>query len=134
MIVRDGEGATKLITYKVVGAKTFKEAVKVGKAVANSLLVKTAWYGEDPNWGRLLAALGACSVPIDPSEVDIDIAGQAVVRSGQAVKFKHEALKEQLKAAEFNVWISLGRGAAQATVFGTDLNENYVRLNSQYTT
>lgn len=134
MIVRDGEGATKLITYKIVGAKSVNEALKVGKAVANSLLVKTAWFGEDPNWGRLFAAMGACGVPIDPQEVDIDIAEEAVVRGGQATNFHPHALKKKLKAAEFNVWISLGRGAAQATVFGCDLNYNYVKLNSQYTT
>lgn len=134
MIVRDGEGATKLISYKVVGAKKESDAVVAAKTMANSILVKTAFFGEDPNWGRILAAVGRSGVELDPDEIDIDINGVAVVRSGQASGFDLTALRREMKNEEIQVWINLNQGSYQATAYGCDLNYDYVKLNAEYTT
>ncbi|MDP1808428.1 MAG: bifunctional glutamate N-acetyltransferase/amino-acid acetyltransferase ArgJ [Actinomycetota bacterium] len=134
MIVRDGEGATKLIEYKVVGAKKDADAVKVAKTVANSILVKTAFFGQDPNWGRILAAAGRAGVALDPDDLDVDINGVPVVRSGQAADLDVSRAADAMKAEEIQVWINLNQGSCQAVFYGSDLSYDYVKINAEYTT
>jgi glutamate N-acetyltransferase/amino-acid N-acetyltransferase len=134
MIVRDGEGATKIIGYKVVGAKTAADAAAVARTLANSLLVKTAFFGGDPNWGRLLAAAGRAGVELDPGDLDIDINGLALVRSGQAADTAPEKIAGEMRNEEIQVWINLNRGGYQATVYGCDLSYDYVKINAEYHT
>lgn len=134
MIVRDGEGATKLIEYKVVGAKKDADALKVAKTVANSILVKTAFFGQDPNWGRILAAAGRAGVAFDPGDLDVDINGVPVVRSGQAADRDVSRAAAVMKAAEIQVWINLNQGSCQAVFYGSDLSYDYVKINAEYTT
>ncbi len=132
MIVRDGEGATKLIEYKIVGAKTESDATSVAKSVANSILVKSAFFGEDPNWGRILAAAGRSGVDLNPDDLDLDINGMAMVRSGQGVDVDLTAVAKQLRAEEIRVWLNLNQGSYQAVEYGCDLSYDYLKLNSEY--
>ena len=134
MIVRDGEGATKLIEYKVVGAKKDADALKVAKTVANSILVKTAFFGQDPNWGRILAAAGRAGVALDPDDLDLDINGVPVVRSGQAADQDASRAAAEMKVEEIQVWINLNQGSCQAVFYGSDLSYEYVKINAEYST
>lgn len=134
MIVRDGEGTTKVVEYKVVGAKTETDAICVAKTIANSILVKTAFFGEDPNWGRILAAAGRAGAEFDPDDVELDINGMAIIRAGEAVDYDLAALGQQMKAEEIHIWINLNQGSHQAISYGCDLGFDFVKLNSLYTT
>ena len=134
MIVRDGEGTTKVVEYKVVGAKTETDAISVAKTIANSILVKTAFFGEDPNWGRILAAAGRAGVVFDPDDIELDINGMAIIRLGVAVDYDLAALSQQMKAEEIQVWINLNQAGHQAITYGCDLGFDFVKLNSLYTT
>ncbi|GAB5046919.1 bifunctional glutamate N-acetyltransferase/amino-acid acetyltransferase ArgJ [Thermodesulfovibrio sp. TK110] len=133
MIVKDGEGATKFITINVKGAKTAQDAKRVARAVANSLLVKTAFYGCDPNWGRVIAAVGYSGVSLKEEKVEIYINGICLFDRGSPT-MRQEELKEFLKQREIEILINLNLGTAKATIFTTDLSEEYVRINSAYTT
>ncbi len=134
MIVRDGEGATKVITYKVIGAKSADEAEQAARTVADSLLVKTAFFGQDPNWGRLLAAVGRAGVELDPGDIDIDIGGLPLVRSGKAAETSTTEIAERMKSDEIEVWINLNRGGYRKTIYGCDLGHEYVKINAEYHT
>ena len=134
MIVRDGEGATKVITYKVVGAKSADEAEQTARTVADSLLVKTAFFGRDPNWGRLLAAVGRSGAELDPDDLDIDIGGLPLVRSGKAAETDTAEVAERMKSDEIEVWINLNRGGYRKTIYGCDLGYDYVKINAEYHT
>lgn len=134
MIVRDGEGATKLIEYKVVGARTESEAEKVARTVANSILVKTAFFGGDPNWGRIVAAIGRAGVAIDPNDLDVDVGGVAMVRSGEPTDEDISTAAGRMSADEIKVWINLNQGSCQTIVYGCDLSYEYVKVNAEYTT
>ncbi len=133
MIVKDGEGATKFITINVKGAKTAQDAKRVARAVANSLLVKTAFYGCDPNWGRVIAAVGYSGVSLKEEKVEIYINGICLFDRGSPT-MRQEELKEFLKQREIEILINLNLGTSKATIFTTDLSEEYVRINSAYTT
>ncbi|MCX7724567.1 MAG: bifunctional glutamate N-acetyltransferase/amino-acid acetyltransferase ArgJ [Thermodesulfovibrio sp.] len=133
MIVRDGEGATKFVTVIVKEARTSQEAKKVAKAVANSLLVKTALYGNDPNWGRIIAAVGYSGVPIKEENIEIYINNICLFQKGLPT-MKEDELKESLKQKEIEILINLNSGKGQAKIFTTDLSEDYVKINSVYTT
>jgi glutamate N-acetyltransferase/amino-acid N-acetyltransferase len=134
-IVMDGEGATKLIEINVKGAKTVKDAKKVAKTVANSQLVKTAFYGEDPNWGRIMAAVGRSGVKIKQEKVNIKIQGFLVVKNGVEAKgFDEAILKEALKPKEIKVEIDLNLGKAETIFYTSDLTIEYVKINSAYRT
>jgi len=135
LIVQDGEGATKTVTVKVRNARSESEARRVGMAVANSMLVKTALFGADPNWGRIMAAIGYSKVDIDPARVGIEISGYPVVRSGvEAEGFSEDALHELLKEKSILIDIDLGLGPETFTVYTTDLSYDYVKINSEYRT
>ncbi|MEN2993810.1 MAG: bifunctional glutamate N-acetyltransferase/amino-acid acetyltransferase ArgJ [Thermodesulfovibrio sp.] len=133
MIVRDGEGATKFVTVIVKEARTYQEAKKVAKSVANSLLVKTALYGNDPNWGRIIAAVGYSGVPVKEENIEIYINDICLFQKGLPT-MKEEELKESLKQKEIEILINLNSGKGQAKLFTTDLSEDYVKINSVYTT
>lgn len=133
-IVRDGEGATKFITLHVTGARTTGEARQVADAVAHSPLVKTALFASDPNWGRILAAVGRAGVAdLDVSGVRIGIGDVLIVeQGGRAAAYTEEAGKRVMAEAEIPIHIHLGRGAAEARVYTCDLSYNYVRINADY--
>jgi glutamate N-acetyltransferase/amino-acid N-acetyltransferase len=129
MIVRDGEGVSKFVTVQVRGASSFQAARKVAEAVANSTLVKCSWAGNDPNWGRILDAVGYCGVRIREELVDIYYEGVAAVRGGMAAPTPKDKLVKAVSGDKVNVTIDLHQGKAFYTVYTTDLTEKYVELN-----
>ena len=133
-IARDGEGATKLVEVRVTGARSFLEARQTGKAIANSPLVKTALFGNDPNWGRILCAAGYSGVEIDPARTDLSLCGIPLVRGGEPVPFDEGATSEAMKSPEIEVLLDLNQGAADAAVWTCDFSYDYVRINAEYTT
>lgn len=133
-LVADGEGATKLLTIHVDGAVNFKEAKQVAMSVANSLLVKTAFFGEDPNWGRVVCAVGYSGVKINPEKITVKFGGIPVYSHGVGAKFDDEAMKKVMTAHDITVDIELNLGNAEATVWSTDTSFQYVKINADYTT
>ncbi|HEY1269727.1 MAG TPA: bifunctional glutamate N-acetyltransferase/amino-acid acetyltransferase ArgJ [Candidatus Binatia bacterium] len=134
-ICRNAEGATKLITVEISGAKNEAQAKRVGKSVVNSPLVKTAVYGSDPNWGRVIAAVGKTFDPaIDPKRVTIRFGDGKVFERGAPVDCDLEALRSYLSQSEPTIGVHLGIGKAKARVWGCDLTEEYIKENAYYTT
>jgi glutamate N-acetyltransferase/amino-acid N-acetyltransferase len=133
-IAADGEGATRLIEVRVEGARDAAEARQAARTVAGSNLVKAAVYGGDPNWGRIVAALGRAGVDLDPALVDVDIGPVAVMRGGRPLTFDPAAASAALQPPEVQLRVHLHRGAGTATGWGCDLTEQYVVINSEYTT
>ena len=134
MVVRDGEGATKLVEISVEGAASEIEAKQAAMTVANSLLVKTALHGGEPNWGRILAALGRSGVEMLEETTDVSFGDLAVVKGGVAVPGVWDAAAAKLEEQEISVRIRLGIGNGSAKVWTSDLSEEYVRINGSYTT
>lgn len=132
LIVHDGEGATKFMEVKVEGAVFPKDARRIAKAVANSTLVKTAIAGASPNWGRIMAALGAAHTKIDPDKVDIYFDELLAVKGGIGVDFEEKKLREVLEKDEIRITIQLNQGDCQTTFWGCDLTEKYVKINKRY--
>ena len=132
MIVRDGEGATKLIEVKVEGAPFPKDARRIARAIASSSLVKTAIAGASPNWGRVMSALGAAHTKIDPDKVDIYFDSLLTVKDGVGIDAISPKLREVLKQNEIRITIHLNQGNHQTTFWGCDLTEKYVRINKRY--
>ncbi|MDE2999221.1 MAG: bifunctional glutamate N-acetyltransferase/amino-acid acetyltransferase ArgJ [Gemmatimonadota bacterium] len=133
-IARDGEGATKLITIRVDGASSTADARTVGLSVGNSKLVKTAVFGRDPNWGRILCAIGYAGVPVDPDEISVSMAGIPIYRLGRGLPFDTDEAIQALSANEIDIDIDLGPGNRSATIYSCDLTYDYVRINAEYTT
>jgi len=133
-IARDGEGATKLIEVTVKGARSFEDARRIAKAVANSPLVKTAMFGCDPNWGRVLAAAGSAGVRFDPKAVNLLLGPTPLLRRGEPVDFREDEARELLRKPEVNVLLEIGAGPASATVWTCDFSYDYVRINAEYHT
>jgi len=133
-IVKDGEGATKLVTITVRGAPGKRAAEKVARAVANSLLVKTSWFGADPNWGRVICAVGYSGAPVEPDKIDIAYNGQVAVRSGQPVGLPEETLHAIIVKPEFGIAIDLHLGRSTYTMTTCDCSEAYVQINASYMT
>ncbi len=133
MIIKDAEGATKFITVNVNGAKKISDAKKVAKAVANSLLVKTAFYGENPNWGRIIAAAGYSGAYIKEEKIEIFINGICLFRMGLPT-MREDELKDSLSRKNIEVLIDLNLGRKQSKVFTSDISEEYVKINSAYRT
>src|ERR1700730_1155183 len=129
MIVEDGEGVTKFVEVHVKGAATYQDARKAAEAVANSVLVKCAWYGEDPNWGRIMDAVGYSLAKVREEMVDIFFNGAVAVEHGMASSTPQETLKEVLGNKKFTVTIDLHLGSAEYKVFTTDLTPDYVKFN-----
>ena len=135
MIVRDGEGATKLVEIKVVGAENEDSARTVARSVATSALVKTAFFGEDANWGRIIAAVGYAGVDVDPERIDIFFDQVPVARNGLSTGRELEVeATEVLKRDEFTVLIDLHRGSAVWSYYTSDLGYEYVKINAAYRT
>jgi glutamate N-acetyltransferase / amino-acid N-acetyltransferase len=130
----DGEGASKLIHIRVSGGGNEDEARQVGLAVANSSLVKTAAFGNDPNWGRILCAMGYAGVDIEPAHVDVALCGTTIYTAGAGASYDAESLSEAMKEKEITIDIDLAMGSATAEIFTCDLTYEYVRLNAEYTT
>jgi glutamate N-acetyltransferase / amino-acid N-acetyltransferase len=135
MLVADAEGATKLVTVAVRGAASSKDALHAARAVANSPLVKTAINGQDPNWGRIMMALGKSPARIDPGKVAIAFGDERLVERGmQKEGVRLERIREIMGLAEYEISIDLGLGRGEDRVWTCDLSEEYVRLNAKYTT
>ena len=134
-VARDGEGAEKLIEVHVDHASDYEQAKTIAKAIVNSPLVKTAVHGADPNWGRVAMAIGKCShyTDVDQEHVVIRFGGQEVYPTQVNEQGLHE-LSTYMKGADVRIHVSLNTGAAEATVWGCDLTDGYVRINADYTT
>ncbi len=133
-MVRDGEGASKTLVFTVSGARDEAQARAVVRAVINSSLVKTALYGEDPNWGRVIAAAGAARVGIDPETWSLFLGGQPWVERGAIEALSEAEAHTLLEEATIEVRLDLGMGTAAATGWGCDLSSDYVRINAHYRT
>jgi glutamate N-acetyltransferase / amino-acid N-acetyltransferase len=134
-IVRGGEGATKLVTVRVTGAKEWAHAERAARTIANSLLVKTAIHGGDPNWGRLVAAAGRSGVPFELARASVRIGGIVLFDTGQPHDQNAEKAAAYLAGKEIEVEVDLGTGGAEhATIWTCDLSAEYVRINADYRT
>jgi len=134
MIAYDGEGSTKLIIIKVNEAATEEDAKKVGFSVAKSLLVKTAIYGNDPNWGRIMAAIGYSGVSIKQEKINIIINGIQVVKSGIGVETEEKVSESLKKEKIVHLDINLGLGNVSKRIYTSDLTEEYIKINACYRT
>ena len=133
MIVMDGEGATKLLEFNVIGAKTDSDAKKVAESVANSPLVKTAFFGEDANWGRIIAAIGRSGAYMKEEKVNIYFNGVPVVLKGLDAGREKDAAKT-VKNENICIRIEMGLGKGKKTVWASDLSYKYVKINAAYRT
>jgi glutamate N-acetyltransferase/amino-acid N-acetyltransferase len=133
-IVADGEGVKHVVSVRVEGAATDKAADVIARTIAQSLLVKTAWAGADPNWGRVLAAVGRSGVEIDPNAIDVYIGEQQVCRGGGSVAFDEKAANACMKRPKYEVRVKVGRGKGSAKILSCDLTAEYVRINADYST
>ena len=133
-IARDGEGASKLIEVTVSGAASVAEARLAARTVVTSPLVKTAVYGNDPNWGRIVAAVGRSGAGVTGSELDLYVGNICLVKAGYPLPFDKEKVVAVLSSSEVLVSVRLNQGTAKATAWGCDLSEAYVTINSRYTT
>ncbi|MBU3965792.1 MAG: bifunctional ornithine acetyltransferase/N-acetylglutamate synthase [Euryarchaeota archaeon] len=138
MIAKDGEGATRLIEVRVSGAGTEADAKAAAKAIVRSPLVKTAIYGKDPNWGRVIAAAGYSGADVDQDRISLKFSGNnkeaILVDSGTIVEGKLEELKSIMESKEILIEVELGIGENRATAWGCDLTYDYVKINAMYTT
>ena len=128
-IARDGEGAEKLIEARVIGAETKEDARKAAKAIVRSPLVKTAVHGNDPNWGRVIAAVGYSGADIDPDQISLALCGVSVMDHGRAV----DGADVDMSGEDIKITVDLGLGAGEAGAWGCDLTCEYVRINAEYT-
>jgi glutamate N-acetyltransferase/amino-acid N-acetyltransferase len=133
-VVSDGEGVTRIARLCVAGAPDVTSARALGRAVAASALFRTALHGSDPNWGRVLAAMGGSDTPFDPSGVTVRFGPVTVCRDGGAVPYDHDAAVAVLREAEVNIDVDLGLGDHVATYLVADLSAGYVHINAEYTT
>jgi len=133
-IARDGEGATKLIEVQVRGAETTDGARAIAKTVIGSSLVKSAVFGADANWGRIIAAAGRAGVPFNPDTVDIRLGDISVLQQSRPVPFDEDRALEYLKGDTVHIHIDLNNGSGEATGWGCDLTYDYVRINAAYRT
>jgi glutamate N-acetyltransferase/amino-acid N-acetyltransferase len=133
-IASDGEGASKLIEVTVSGAPSVAEARLAARAVVGSPLVKAAVHGSDPNWGRIVAAVGRSGVEVVESKIDLYIDNTCLVKNGYQLPFDRDKVVAVLRSSEVPITVQLNLGTATATAWGCDLSEEYVTINSQYTT
>jgi len=133
-IVLDGEGATKFVTVRLTGAKTKTHARKIASSVATSSLVKTALFGEDPNWGRIICAIGYAGVPIQPERIVIRLNGAILYENDNPTKHASmESLRKKMQKKSILIAIDLDNGAESAEIYTCDLSYDYVRINAEYT-
>lgn len=133
-IARDGEGATKLVEIALTGAASTRQARMAARTVAESALVKTALFGNDPNWGRILAALGRSGARMRESKVSVEVAGHALFAGGTPLAFDPAVVSQAMKAADLRIAIAMGDGPGAATFYTCDFSYDYVRINAEYHT
>jgi len=133
-IVADGEGVNHVVRLTIEQARTRSEARQIGKTIANSPLVKTAWAGADPNWGRILAAIGYSGVKIKPERINIYLGEQQICRHGAACPFNHNRAHAYMSEPVYEIRIALGAGSASLEFLSCDLTAEYVRINADYST
>ncbi len=133
-LARDGEGATKLVEVQITGAQNDEEAKVMAKSIINSPLVKTAIFGADPNWGRIISTIGNAEYSINVEKVSVSFGDIAVFSDGEPTDSNLEELANYLKGDEITISISLGNGQGKATGWGCDLSYDYVKINGEYTT
>lgn len=133
-VVQDGEGATKFITVLVDGAKSRSDAKRAAYAIANSNLVKTAFFGEDPNWGRILAALGSASIPIEKEKVILEIGNMTVFAQDAPADIQLSKLKDIYRSNRIDIHVCLGGGDKSYCLYTSDLSHDYVKINADYST
>lgn len=132
MIARDGEGATKLIEVKVNGANSNEDAIKVAKSIVGSSLVKTAVYGSDANWGRVIAAVGYSGAAVNPDTIDMAIGPIELLKNSQPLPFSEEEATAYLKNEHIEMTVNLNHGDGKAKSWGCDLTYDYVQINASY--
>ena len=128
-IVRDGEGATRLVTVRVRGAASDGDADRAARAIGNSLLIKTSWAGGDPNWGRVLCALGYSGADVRPEEIDVTYDNVPAVRGGAGAGTPVERLREVTTRPAYTLDVALHRGNGEAVLYACDITEEFVRIN-----
>lgn len=133
-LVYDGEGATKLVTLRVKGARNRADAERVARQIGNSPLVKTAFFGCDPNVGRIIAAAGASGAALDPDRLELKVAGIRIASRGMIVVGALEAAQHRMREREFTVELNMRLGTGDAAMLTSDLSFDYVRINAEYTT
>lgn len=133
-VARDGEGASKLIEVRVRGARNEAEARLAARAVAGSNLLKSAVYGADPNWGRILCAVGYSGAEVDQTVADVTVGEIALMRGGEILAFDRVAASGAMKGPEVLITVDLHLGEGAAVAWGCDLTEQYVKINAEYTT
>jgi glutamate N-acetyltransferase/amino-acid N-acetyltransferase len=133
-IARDGEGATKLVEVEVNGAYSLGSARAVGKSIISSNLVKTAIYGTDPNWGRIVTAIGYSGVPVEPNAIQVKIGPFTVFENGLPAQIVEQEVKEYLELEDVKIVVELNQGDYSATAWGCDLTYDYVKINASYRT
>lgn len=133
-IAADGEGASKFLTINVKGAKSFADAKTVGMAIANSPLVKTAFFGEDPNWGRVICAVGYSGADMVPEKTVVKFGGISIFANGTGATYDEKALAHVMKQKDIVIDIELNMGQEDATVWSCDLSYEYVKINGEYHT
>ena len=134
MLARDGEGATKLITVNVRGTKNITDAKKIAKTIANSPLVKTAIFGNDANWGRIIAAIGRSGIKVNADRTDILFGNIYVFKNGSPVSFSEKKVKNIIMKKEISINVNLKKGKKSVTIFTCDLTDKYVKINACYRT
>jgi glutamate N-acetyltransferase / amino-acid N-acetyltransferase len=133
-IARDGEGATKLVSVTVKGAESEQGAQKIAKTIAESPLVKTALFGSDPNWGRIMAAAGRAGVPFNPTESSVWLGEYQVFAHGTGTKFDNDGAHAYLKSSEVDLVVTVGRGTSECTYWTCDYSYDYIKINAEYHT
>ncbi len=131
-VVEDGEGATKIIEINVVKAKDKNEARNIGKRIANSVLFKSAMFGEDLNWGRIAAAIGSVQNQVDQTKIDIYFEDFAVMKDGQAIQYDRKHGSKLMKNKHLKFTVDLNSGNSDAKIYTTDISYDYIRINAEY--
>jgi len=133
-IVSDGEGVQHVIELTVSGAASERAADQIARTISRSMLTKTAWAGADPNWGRIVAAVGRSGVKVDPYAIDVRIGPYVVCRGGMSVAFDEIAAHAEMQKPRYAIEVKVGRGKEQVRMLTCDLTAEYVRINADYTT
>jgi len=133
-VARDGEGATKFLEITVRQAASFASGKQVAMAIAKSPLVKTAFFGQDPNWGRILCAVGYAGIPLDPDKISLSIGGVKIVDKGLGIVYDEPALRLVMAASDIKVDVDLAAGSETVTVWSCDFSYEYVKINGEYHT
>lgn len=133
-IVSDGEGVQHVVRLKIEQARTRQDARRIARAIANSPLVKTAWAGADPNWGRMLAAIGYSGVKVNPARINIYLGNQQICRNGAACAFDKNTAHQYMSQPAYEIRFTLGAGKAALDFLSCDLTAEYVRINADYST